>query len=221
VLNAYTLVFGGFLLLGGRLADRLGRRRLFMAGTALFAGASLICGVAQSEATLLAARSAQGLGGAMVSPAALSIILTTFAEGTERNRALAAVRSPALAHFGGSLTMTASTSRTAPTRLSASARSPIATSYTEQRVGRAGQRDGSQPALGSSDHGVSAGAAGRSGDQDAFDGHSSLSSVIGSSRIRLPVALKTAFATAAAAPVMPISPTPRAPSGECSSGMSV
>ena len=89
VLNAYTLVFGGFLLLGGRLADRLGRRRLFMAGTALFAGASLICGVAQSEATLLAARGAQGLGGALVSPAALSIILTTFAEGTERNRALA------------------------------------------------------------------------------------------------------------------------------------
>ena len=89
VLNAYTLVFGGFLLLGGRLADRLGRRRLFMAGTALFAGASLICGVAQSEATLLVARGLQGLGGAMVSPAALSIILTTFAEGTERNRALA------------------------------------------------------------------------------------------------------------------------------------
>ena len=62
VLNAYTLVFGGFLLLGGRLADRLGRRRLFMAGTALFAGASLVCGVAQSEATLLAARGAPGTG---------------------------------------------------------------------------------------------------------------------------------------------------------------
>ena len=89
VLNAYTLVFGGFLLLGGRLADRLGRRRLFMAGTALFAGASLICGVSQSEATLLVARGLQGLGGALVAPAALSIILTTFAEGTERNRALA------------------------------------------------------------------------------------------------------------------------------------
>jgi EmrB/QacA subfamily drug resistance transporter len=89
VLNAYTLIFGGFLLLGGRLADRLGRRRLFMAGTALFATASLICGVSQSEATLLIARGAQGLGGALVSPAALSIILTSFAEGTERNRALA------------------------------------------------------------------------------------------------------------------------------------
>ena len=89
VLNAYTLLFGGFLLLGGRAADRLGRRRLFMAGIALFAGASLACGLSQSEATLLIARGAQGLGGAMVSPAALSIILTTFAEGSERNRALA------------------------------------------------------------------------------------------------------------------------------------
>jgi EmrB/QacA subfamily drug resistance transporter len=89
VLNAYTLLFGGFLLLGGRAADRLGRRRLFMAGIALFTCASLACGVSQSEPTLLIARGAQGLGGAMVSPAALSIILTTFAEGSERNRALA------------------------------------------------------------------------------------------------------------------------------------
>src|SRR5258708_33283357 len=88
VLNAYTLIFGGFLLLGGRLADRLGRRRLFMAGIALFSGASLVCGVSQSEGMLLVARGFQGLGGAMVSPAALSIILTTFAEGPERNRAL-------------------------------------------------------------------------------------------------------------------------------------
>jgi EmrB/QacA subfamily drug resistance transporter len=89
VLNAYTLIFGGFLLLGGRAADRLGRRRLFMAGIALFSGASLICGLSQSEGMLLVARGLQGLGGAMVSPAALSIILTTFAEGHERNRALA------------------------------------------------------------------------------------------------------------------------------------
>jgi EmrB/QacA subfamily drug resistance transporter len=89
VLNAYTLVFGGFLLLGGRLADRLGRRRLLMAGIALFSVASLVCGVSQSEGMLLGARAAQGLGGALVSPAALSIILTTFAEGPERNRALA------------------------------------------------------------------------------------------------------------------------------------
>ena len=89
VLNAYTLIFGGFLLLGGRAADRLGRRRLFMAGIALFSGASLLCGFSQSEGMLLVARGLQGLGGAMVSPAALSIILTTFAEGPERNRALA------------------------------------------------------------------------------------------------------------------------------------
>jgi EmrB/QacA subfamily drug resistance transporter len=89
ILNAYTLTFGGFLLLGGRLADRLGRRRLFMAGIALFSLASLVCGLSQSEGELLVARGAQGLGGAMVSPAALSIILTTFAEGRERNRALA------------------------------------------------------------------------------------------------------------------------------------
>jgi EmrB/QacA subfamily drug resistance transporter len=89
ILNAYTLIFGGFLLLGGRLGDRLGRRRLFVAGLALFSGASLVCGVSQSEGMLLVARGFQGLGGAMVSPAALSIILTTFAEGTERNRALA------------------------------------------------------------------------------------------------------------------------------------
>src|SRR5438445_1068276 len=88
ILNAYTLIFGGFLLLGGRLADRRGRRRLFMAGIGLFAGASLVCGVSQSEGELLVARGFQGLGGAMVSPAALSIILTTFAEGPERNRAL-------------------------------------------------------------------------------------------------------------------------------------
>src|SRR4051794_21937170 len=101
VLNAYTLMFGGFLLLGGRMADRLGRRRLFVAGIALFSGASLICGLAQSEGMLLVARGAQGLGGAMVSPAALSILLTTFAEGSERNRALAVWG--AIAGAGGAL----------------------------------------------------------------------------------------------------------------------
>jgi EmrB/QacA subfamily drug resistance transporter len=89
IVNAYTLTFGGFLLLGGRAADRLGRRRMFVAGTALFLGASLVCGLSQSEGMLLAARAVQGMGGALVSPAALSIILTTFAEGAERNRALA------------------------------------------------------------------------------------------------------------------------------------
>ena len=88
VVNAYTLTFGGFLLLGGRLADLLGRRRMFMLGLVLFSLASFAGGVAQSEGWLIAARAVQGLGAAIVSPAALSIITTTFAEGAERNRAL-------------------------------------------------------------------------------------------------------------------------------------
>jgi EmrB/QacA subfamily drug resistance transporter len=88
VVNAYTLTFGGFLLLGGRLADLLGRRRMFMFGLVLFSVASFAGGIAQSEGWLLAARAVQGLGAAIVSPAALSIITTTFAEGAERNRAL-------------------------------------------------------------------------------------------------------------------------------------
>jgi EmrB/QacA subfamily drug resistance transporter len=88
VVNAYTLTFGGFLLLGGRLADLLGRRRMFMGGLVLFSLASFAGGIAQSEPWLIAARAVQGLGAAIVSPAALSIITTTFSEGTERNRAL-------------------------------------------------------------------------------------------------------------------------------------
>jgi EmrB/QacA subfamily drug resistance transporter len=88
VVNAYTLSFGGFLLLGGRLADLTGRRRMFIVGLLLFACASLAGGLAQSEAWLIAARTVQGLGAAIVSPAALSIITTTFADGEERNRAL-------------------------------------------------------------------------------------------------------------------------------------
>jgi EmrB/QacA subfamily drug resistance transporter len=88
VVNAYTLTFGGFLLLGGRLADLLGRRRMFMLGLVVFSLASFAGGVAQSEGWLIVARAVQGLGAAIVSPAALSIITTTFAEGSERNRAL-------------------------------------------------------------------------------------------------------------------------------------
>jgi EmrB/QacA subfamily drug resistance transporter len=88
VVNAYTLTFGGCLLLGGRLADLMGRRRMFMIGLVVFSLASLLGGLAQSEPWLIAARAVQGLGGAIVSPAALSIITTTFAEGEERNRAL-------------------------------------------------------------------------------------------------------------------------------------
>ncbi len=88
VVNAYTLFFGGFLLLGGRLADLLGRRRMFMAGMVLFALASLAGGLAQSDIQLIVARAVQGLGAALVSPAALSIVTTTFSEGAERNKAL-------------------------------------------------------------------------------------------------------------------------------------
>jgi EmrB/QacA subfamily drug resistance transporter len=88
VVNAYTLTFGGFLLLGGRMADLLGRRRMFMLGLVVFSLASFAGGLAQSETWLIAARAVQGLGAAIVSPAALSIITTTFAEGAERNRAL-------------------------------------------------------------------------------------------------------------------------------------
>jgi EmrB/QacA subfamily drug resistance transporter len=88
VVNSYTLTFGGFLLLGGRMADLLGRRRMFMLGLVVFSLASLAGGLAQSEPWLIAARAVQGLGAAIVSPAALSIITTTFAEGAERNRAL-------------------------------------------------------------------------------------------------------------------------------------
>src|SRR5215210_429162 len=88
VINAYTLVFGGFLLLGGRLADLLGRRRMFMIGLTVFSLASLAGGLSSSDGMLVVARAFQGLGAALVSPAALSIVTTTFAEGAERNRAL-------------------------------------------------------------------------------------------------------------------------------------
>ena len=88
VLSAYAIFFGGFLLLGGRLADVLGRRRLFMTGLVLFSAASLACGLSWSETSLITFRSIQGLGGALLSPAALAILVTTFAEGRERNLAL-------------------------------------------------------------------------------------------------------------------------------------
>ena len=90
VISAYALLFGGFLLLGGRAADLLGRRRLFLIGIVIFTVASLISGLAWSEGALIGARALQGLGAAIVTPAALSIISTTFAEGSERNKALGA-----------------------------------------------------------------------------------------------------------------------------------
>jgi EmrB/QacA subfamily drug resistance transporter len=88
VINSYTLVFGGFLLLGGRAADLFGRQRLFLAGVSVFTVASVINGLATSSEMLIAGRALQGLGGALVSPAALSIITTTFADGRERTKAL-------------------------------------------------------------------------------------------------------------------------------------
>jgi EmrB/QacA subfamily drug resistance transporter len=88
VISAYALVFGGFLLLGGRAADLLGRRRIFLAGIVVFTLGSLLAGFAWSEASLIGARALQGLGAAIVSPAALSILTTTFKEGRERNTAL-------------------------------------------------------------------------------------------------------------------------------------
>jgi EmrB/QacA subfamily drug resistance transporter len=90
VISAYALVFGGFLLLGGRAADLLGRRRLFLAGIVVFTLASLFSGLAWSEASLITARALQGLGAAVITPAALSILSTTFTEGRERNIALGA-----------------------------------------------------------------------------------------------------------------------------------
>ena len=88
VISAYAILFGGVLLLGGRLADVFGRRRVFMAGLALFSVSSLLCGISWSEGSLIAFRAMQGLGGALFAPAGLSILMTTFAEGAERNRAL-------------------------------------------------------------------------------------------------------------------------------------
>src|SRR5207253_10171113 len=88
VISAYAILFGGALLLGGRLADLFGRRRLFIAGIAVFTVSSLLSGLAWSEGSLIVFRALQGLGGALLAPAALSILMTIFAEGRERNIAL-------------------------------------------------------------------------------------------------------------------------------------
>jgi EmrB/QacA subfamily drug resistance transporter len=112
VVNAYVLTFGGFLLLGGRMADLLGRRRVFISGLLLVAAASLFAGFAANEGQLIAARAAQGLGAAIISPSALSIVTTIFRDGAERNKALGAWGAVAGAGgaagvlFGGILTDT-------------------------------------------------------------------------------------------------------------------
>src|SRR5436309_6170016 len=88
VVSAYAIVFGGFLLLGGRLADIVGRRRVFIAGVALFTVSSALCGLAWSSGSLVAFRAIEGLGGALFAPAGLSLLMTTFREGRDRNLAL-------------------------------------------------------------------------------------------------------------------------------------
>jgi EmrB/QacA subfamily drug resistance transporter len=114
VVNAYALTFGGFLLLGGRAGDILGRRRVFIAGLLLFSLASLLGGLATSEGWLLAARAVQGLGGAIVAPTSLSLVATTFPEGPQRNRAFGVVSAMAISGaaigliLGGLLTTYAS-----------------------------------------------------------------------------------------------------------------
>src|SRR5262244_3368391 len=90
VLSGYLLTYGGFMLLGGRAADLIGRRRILVAGTALFGLASLSAGLAGSEEMLIGARLVQGIGAAMMIPAALSILTTSFAEGSDRNTAIGA-----------------------------------------------------------------------------------------------------------------------------------
>lgn len=99
VVNAYTLTFAGFLLLGGRASDLLGRRRVFLVGIAVFGISSLICAIAQNQGMLLGARALQGIGAAVISPASLAIIASSFDEGHERNRALGAWS--AMAGLGG------------------------------------------------------------------------------------------------------------------------
>jgi MFS family permease len=101
VVNAYVLTAGGFLLLGGRVADRYGRRSVFVAGMVVFAAASLCCGLANSPALLVASRAVQGLGAAFMAPAALSLLTVIFTEGEERNRALGVWA--AIAGAGGAL----------------------------------------------------------------------------------------------------------------------
>jgi EmrB/QacA subfamily drug resistance transporter len=100
VVNAYTLTFSGLLMLGGRAADLLGRRRVFLTGVGLFSFASVLCAVASSKGLLVSGRALQGVGGAVMSPATLAIITTSFAEGAERNRALGVWG--AMAGLGGS-----------------------------------------------------------------------------------------------------------------------
>src|SRR6516164_5390657 len=97
VINLYILFFGGFLLLGGRAGDLFGRQRIFIAGVVIFAGASLLNGLSQSPGMLLAGRAVQGFGGALISPAVLSIIIAIFTDTRERTKALGVFAAPSAA----------------------------------------------------------------------------------------------------------------------------
>src|SRR6201993_4899856 len=105
VINAYTLVFAGFLLLGGRAGDLLGRKRLFLIGLVIFTAASFLNGIATTSGMLIGFRALQGFGAALISPAALSIISTTFAEGKERARALGVWAAIAIGGSAGGLVL--------------------------------------------------------------------------------------------------------------------
>jgi MFS family permease len=123
VITAYAITFGGFLLLGGRMADLLGRRRIFVGGLILFTLASLVCGLANDAGVLITARAVQGIGAAIISPAALSIVTTTFTEGAERNKAAARAPRRASSSAGSSRSTSAgsgSSSSTCPSARSSS-----------------------------------------------------------------------------------------------------
>src|SRR5207245_9868335 len=146
VVNAYALTFGGLLLLGGRAGDLLGRRKMFIAGLLLFSAASLAGGFADSEAFLLAARAVQGAGGALVAPAALSLITTTFPKGAERTRAFGvyaamSVAGRAIGLMGGGLLTTYASWRwvmfvDVPIRAAGALAAPRVAAETPRRRGR-------------------------------------------------------------------------------------
>ena len=136
VINSYTLVFGGFLLLGGRASDLFGRKRLFLAGLVVFTAASVLDGIAPSSGFLIAARALQGFGAALVSPAALSIVTTTFPEGRERTRAMGVLGGDRRRWRGGR-----PAARRDPDRVRV-----VALDLLHQRPGRSRSRSRSRPA---------------------------------------------------------------------------
>ena len=147
VVTGYSLAFGGLLLLGGRLGDLYGRRRVFMVGVSLFAVASLLGGLATNEALLLGARGLQGVGAALASPAALALITTTFPAGTQRNRAFAVYAAMSGAGAAVGLILGGWLTGLEPTLLRPRRRR-LAADLPHQRADRPGGRDGRPPAAG-------------------------------------------------------------------------